>query len=380
MPSDAIVGFTFSFPVEQQSLSRGRLLAWTKNFAASGVEGNEVTMLLEDALQQVGLGSVRIVALVNDTAGTLMAQRYRDGECGVGVILGTGTNAAYVEHTKNIPKWKGDKGGEGSPMVINMEWGAFGSGSAARSMLPLTDIDSRVDQCTENPGEQRFEKMISGRYLGEITRVILEDLRAAGLVFVPEHIRAARRQAGGKAEIGRGSSAAEMAAAAAGGGAVDSDIRLGDDDVVPLDSALRRPWSLDAGWLSAVQRDESDDMGATESTLRKVLSLRSSTIEDRRIVKDVCMLVARRAARLAAVGIAAVVKQMEESNPTQPVSAGIDGSVYEKHPCIKTWMEEALLELGVQCHLVHSPDGSGLGAAIVAAAAATHGAAAAAHK
>jgi hexokinase len=120
-----------------------------------------------------------------------------------------------------------------------------------------------------------------------------------------------------------------------------------------------------------VQRDECEDLSAIEKTLKTLLQLRSSTLEDRRVVKDVCTLVARRAARLAAVGIAAVVKQMEETNPTASVSAGIDGSVYEKHPCIKFWMEEALLELGVKCALSHSPDGSGLGAAIVAASAAS---------
>lgn len=37
--------------------------------------------------------------------GTLIAHAYNDPETYVGVILGTGTNAAYVERVENIPKW-----------------------------------------------------------------------------------------------------------------------------------------------------------------------------------------------------------------------------------------------------------------------------------
>ena len=38
----------------------------------------------------------------------------------MGVILGTGTNAAYIERTANVPKWGGEASEE---MVINTEWG-----------------------------------------------------------------------------------------------------------------------------------------------------------------------------------------------------------------------------------------------------------------
>ena len=368
VPPDATLGFTFSFPVQQLSLARGRLMSWTKGFCASGVEGMEVTGLLEQALADVGLGGVNVIALVNDTAGTLMAQRYRDSSCGIGVIIGTGTNAAYVEHIANIPKWTG--GGAG-PMVINMEWGAFGSGSGGRALLPLTDIDHRVDSTTPNPGKQRFEKMISGQYLGELMRVILEDLRAAGLLFVPEHIRKARAAAS-KGTLTSGSSAADVAAAVSGPGAaaVDASVRLGDDDVVPLDSPLREPWRLGTDIVSAVEADDTATLEVIQDLLKRHLGLRNSTVEDRRIVKDVGTLVAQRAARLAAVGIAAVAMQMGEGSLARQVSAGIDGSVFEKHPCFKHWIEDALTELGVSCDIQHSPDGSGLGAAIVAAAAA----------
>lgn len=44
---------------------------------------------------------------VNDTIGTLAGGRYYDPNVIAAVILGTGTNAAYVERAHAIPKWHG---------------------------------------------------------------------------------------------------------------------------------------------------------------------------------------------------------------------------------------------------------------------------------
>jgi hypothetical protein len=51
--------------------------------------------------------TVNIFAQVNDTVGTLAGGRYVDNDVVAAVILGTGTNAAYVEHANAIPKWNG---------------------------------------------------------------------------------------------------------------------------------------------------------------------------------------------------------------------------------------------------------------------------------
>lgn len=44
---------------------------------------------------------------VNDTVGTLAGGRYSNTDVIAAVILGTGTNAAYVERAHAIPKWQG---------------------------------------------------------------------------------------------------------------------------------------------------------------------------------------------------------------------------------------------------------------------------------
>lgn len=44
---------------------------------------------------------------VNDTVGTLARGKYNNNDVIAALILGTGTNAAYVERANAIPKWHG---------------------------------------------------------------------------------------------------------------------------------------------------------------------------------------------------------------------------------------------------------------------------------
>eukprot|EP00484_Ammonia_sp_Unknown_P023454 CAMPEP_0197050826 /NCGR_PEP_ID=MMETSP1384-20130603/25644_1 /TAXON_ID=29189 /ORGANISM="Ammonia sp." /LENGTH=74 /DNA_ID=CAMNT_0042483295 /DNA_START=73 /DNA_END=293 /DNA_ORIENTATION=- len=73
----------------------------------------------------------------------------------IGIIIGTGTNAAYVEPTK-------------SNEVINIEWGNF---DAVQQCLPrVLETDIAMDEYCTNKGEYLAEKMLSGMYVGEICR------------------------------------------------------------------------------------------------------------------------------------------------------------------------------------------------------------------
>ena len=62
--------------------------ALSARFTASGVQGEEVVGLLEKSLEKEGLGEVKVVALVNDTVGTLVARAYRDPSTLIGLIIG----------------------------------------------------------------------------------------------------------------------------------------------------------------------------------------------------------------------------------------------------------------------------------------------------
>merc|ERR1719192_1344364 len=110
------LGFTFSFPLRQEGLDKGRLVTWTKGFSCDGVVGQDVVQMFHDAIHRynitesakVGLEKVKCVAIVNDTTGTLMACAHKNPHCLVGLIFGTGTNACYVEKLENVHTWDGD--------------------------------------------------------------------------------------------------------------------------------------------------------------------------------------------------------------------------------------------------------------------------------
>ena len=80
-----------------------RLLGWTKGFTCSGVEGQDVCGLLRKALADEKL-NIKVSALVNDTPGTMLAGGYSDPSVCAGLILGTGTNACYLEKVSKAPK------------------------------------------------------------------------------------------------------------------------------------------------------------------------------------------------------------------------------------------------------------------------------------
>jgi hexokinase len=102
-----------------------------------------------------------------------MASAYTDVEIKIGCIFGTGCNAAYMDVCGNIPKIAHLNLDPKLPMAINCEWGAFDN---AHKVLPRTPYDIIIDKDSPRPGQQTFEKMVAGLYLGEIFRLVLLEL------------------------------------------------------------------------------------------------------------------------------------------------------------------------------------------------------------
>ena len=115
---------------------------------------------------------MELTALINDTTGTLIASHYVNPRTKIAVIFGTGCNAAYMEHVKDIPKLAPLEINENMDMAINCEWvrksfcfglslsncvfqGAFDS--FEHEHLPRTKYDTIVDQSSNKPSEQAFE-------------------------------------------------------------------------------------------------------------------------------------------------------------------------------------------------------------------------------
>lgn len=315
------LGFTFSFPVEQEAIDCGRLACWTKGFTAKGVVGEDVVRLLTEAFHRQGIYNVRISALLNDTVGTLVARAYGDRSCDVGVILGTGTNACYREKTGNIKK-NGSILSSGAHMIINIEWGNF-------KKLRLNSYDRALDKGTENRNSQLLEKTVSGKYLGELVRLVVVDLVRSKKIF-------------------------------SGAGA----------------SLFCKRWALRTEDVSLILSDDSPSLRFIQGFLNKS-GVRGSSLRDRKILKDVCLAVAKRAGRISAAALAAVLTKIDPRLLRRHTVA-IDGSVYEKLPGFSGTMRAALVELfgkrAGRIRIALSKDGSGKGAAIVAAVAQAAGA------
>lgn len=48
-----------------------------------------------------------------------------DRKTRIGMILGTGSNAAFLERADRVHHWEGERHGEKN-VIIDIEWGAFG--------------------------------------------------------------------------------------------------------------------------------------------------------------------------------------------------------------------------------------------------------------
>ena len=128
--------------------------------------------------------------MINDTTGTLIASAYIDTKIKVGCIFGTGCNAAYMEDCGSIPKLAHMNLPPDTLMAINCEWGAFDN---EHKVLPRTPYDILIDQESPRPGQQAFEKMIAGLYLGEIFRRVLVDLHDNKHIFEGQDIDKLRK-------------------------------------------------------------------------------------------------------------------------------------------------------------------------------------------
>lgn len=312
------LGFTFSFPLEQQGLAQASLVKWTKGFSCEGVEGTDVVAQLQEAIARRGDVRIEVCAILNDTTGCLMSCAWRDNRCRIGLILGTGTNACYLEDIKNIETLDPSEFPGQEHMVINTEWGAFGDNGELEFVR--TKWDKEVDNMSVNPGKQIFEKMISGMYMGELIRQVLVDLMKDDLIFVG---------ADRDKVLERGSFYTRFASM------IESD---------PVGEYSNCRQALEE--MGMVPEDVSDD--------------------DCSALRFVCETVSRRASMMASAGITALLKKMDYKD----VVIAIDGSLFRFHPHFKNVMQSRISQMmgiNYKFDLLLSEDGSGRGAALVAA-------------
>jgi hexokinase len=343
------LGFTFSFPVNQIGINKGRLMRWTKGFDIDEAIGQDVCALLQKEITALNL-PVRVAALVNDTVGTLMARSYTSPgktKTLIGAIFGTGTNGAYVEKLSRVKKMKELDEKEGANydastglMIINTEWGSFDN---ILSVLPNTPFDEALDKESVNPGIQMFEKRVSGMFLGEVLR---------------RTILALHKKDDPKIALFKDSSSA------------DND--LTSTTTIAESSPLFKQWGIDTSFLSIVEEDNSDHLRITKQTLEKELEVSAPSTEDAVAVKMLVHAIGKRAARLSAVALAGVIISTNKLKEDEIVDIGVDGSLVEYYPGFEDYIREAFREIeGIgedekRIRIGLAKDGSGLGAALIA--------------
>ena len=98
------------------------------------------------------------------------------------------------------------------------------------------------------------------------------------------------------------------------------------------------------------------------------MGIDNPTEEDRRTIREVCTAVSIRAARLAAAGVVSLVRKIGK---VKKCTVAVDGSLYKCHPHFKFIMKASMEEMepGNGITMKESQDGSGKGAAMVAAVA-----------
>jgi hexokinase len=238
----------------------------------------------------------------------------------IGCIFGTGCNAAYMEDCGSIPKLADYNLPPDMPIAINCEYGAFDN---EHVVLPRTKYDIIIDDDSPRPGQQAFEKMIAGLYLGEIFRLVLVDLK-------------------------------------------DNKNLLFEGQDIPK---LRKPYSLDASFLSYIEEDPFENLSETHELFERKLGL-NVTKPELELCRRLAELIGTRAARLSACGVAAICKKKD----IESCHVGADGSVFNKYPHFKQRGAQALREIldwpkGKKDPVILSSaeDGSGVGAALIAA-------------
>ena len=247
-----------------------------------------------------------------------MSCSWKEPKCCIGLILGTGTNACYLEQIANIGTIDAKEFPEQKNMVVNTEWGAFGDNGELEFIL--TKWDHAIQKNSYYPGMQTFEKMVSGMYLGELIRQVLLDLIHDNLIF-----------AGSNKE------------------------------------RLLEKGSFLTKFASEIEKDPVGEYTRARRCLES-LGMDPSTIseEDFSSLRFVCEAISRRAAFLASAGITALLKRMDYKD----MVIAIDGSLFRHHPHFKNVMMSRISQLmgkDYEFDLMLSEDGSGRGAAIAAA-------------
>lgn len=310
------MAMAWSFPIEQTSTRSGSLLTMGKGFCAThGVEGYDLYELLMESCKERKL-QVQLQAIVNDSSATLLSQAYRDPSTRLSLILGTGMNSAIYLPVSALAQGKyGSRPdswyASAKEVLVNTELSMFG-----KDILPASRWDHYLNANHDLPDFQPLEHRVSGRYLGELVRLILiEAIETAGLF----------------------------------------------DGMMP--AKLQEPYSLDTGVIAVFESDSSSLLSSSASTFSTAHPLPAGyvpSIRDLQFVQQVSRLVSNRAAALVATAVHALwslqqslatststVDSLLAQTPCAKATVACNGTVMEKYPDFRSRCQSYLDELTI---------------------------------
>lgn len=304
--SNLPLGYVFSYPMQQLAIDKAILTRWAKEINTPGVEGQDVVSLLKQALKRNFLNEkIDPKVVLNDTVGTFMASVYLDADTVIGSVIGTGYNSAFIER---------DWLGTGESRIVNLECGNFDKIKGNR-------FDVLLDKQSSYPGQHKFEKMVSGYYLGELFRLALVEL-----------------------------------------------ISVDQAHLQSKNSVLFQPYAIDTSELSIIIADQSKDLTLIKKWGSERLSIGFDSNKCR-LIKRLAEVIARRSAYLIAMSYTAILNYLDLNCSGHQVIA-INGSLYEKLPGYKEWLNEALFGFFKldpnNVSLKYFKEGPALGAAVAA--------------
>ena len=118
-----------------------------------------------------------------------------------------------------------------------------------------------IDKDSPRPGQQAFEKMIGGLYLGEVFRLVLVDLHSQGIIFEDKSLH-----------------------------------------------NLMEPYSIDTSTLAEIEYDPFENLIETGDMFNQKFGI-ECTEPELRLIRRLAELIGTRAARLGACGVAAICKK-----------------------------------------------------------------------
>lgn len=310
LPKSRRIGFCFSYAAQITPDRDGRVLNFSKEVELPEVVGQLLGANIRAALDRAGLSSDVEITVLNDTVAALLGGMSQAQGRDFSSYIGfiLGTGTNTAYTERIAAIGKLGRPDDGGRMIINMESGTYPD-------IQLSIVDEAIDQTTQNPGSYRFEKVISGRYQGLQLWHTLQHAVADGL-FSP---------------------------AFAAGFAQTKEF-----DSFELDQFLFRPRGDNR--LATFCDGDADRL--------KLFWILDNLFE--------------RAARLATINLAGVMKHMGEgTNPVYPVGISAEGTTFYKAKLLKPKIDYLMAgyvngQLGLYHEFIRAENSNLIGAAIAA--------------